>query len=238
MPAAVSSTDSKDTPEDIARAYEHYITTRKSAMEIVSKLDMPIPNPAMEASSNAFDEDTTSTEEKRFTAHDLLPHVSHNLLPSHRSQRFVLQQKSHMTSTLSKHSRLTLQSLERLSDESQILHTYSLSAEQKRSQLVSQPFVQPSDGLQGSSAELDPTINEQALAKLLVWSLAADSSRTTTEETVDKNIIQGEKNVTEALDVLARTEQVLNTTPSDAKNSERQISSNGLWSSLKGDVGL
>ncbi|KAI0141363.1 hypothetical protein BJ166DRAFT_541322 [Pestalotiopsis sp. NC0098] len=121
-----------------------------------------------------------------------------------RQQKSMVQEKSHVNATLTKQKEDTIQALERLSGESQLLSRYPMPKESTKSQ----PNFEDATSLNGR-----PKITEQVQP----WVFATDEAKLATLVEVAENVEVGMESINEAREHLAQICKLLDKTmPGDA----------------------
>lgn len=241
----------------VAARYELYLEARKgmiaAASEVVSNQgegeggnEDQIVDPQIESGGKHKDQQASG----------ILPYLTEYLIPSARAQKDLLQQESHIATSLSTQERLTVQLLDRLADESHLLPNYPL--------LTRQPRFKKSVAALGSKQLSPPLKESRSTYEARAWAFAADAARSATDEVVGERLEHGFTHVENAKGVLDELRELLGSNGADEGGRGESIGSDdmavgettmskrlpvrgklaaqkaseGIWSGLDGKVGL
>jgi hypothetical protein len=232
---------SSEMGDALKRDYDEYVEVRKNVVEMLSTL--------RSARAQQLEEPKAKTEieepavDDLLVAHNVLPPLSSSLIPISSYQRLILQQKAHMTTTLSRHQRMTLQEVERLADESQLLEAYPLLKDQPRFSDLSSALAVTSlePAFKPSGIDLSSTVGEQCFSRVKAWSFASDAAKTATEASVSKNFKSGMSEIETATSVLEDLQHInesgtasgLHSSDTSRKKTKGSMAdTGGAWSRL------
>ncbi|KIW86950.1 uncharacterized protein Z519_12415 [Cladophialophora bantiana CBS 173.52] len=187
--------DSLETEEDldkrVSTQYERYIDARKKLLSTVANLRAPLPekesrdieggNEAMEAAFTTQGTNLTNMIEKR-------------LLPSMQQQRMSSSHLVFVDKQLQKESATTINMLERLSDESQLLQAFPILVRSGRFMHTASTFGNKQQ--QEATAGMDDKVSK----RLDSWIFAAEAAEVASSGAIEKHLKQG----TEAVDEVWR----------------------------------
>jgi hypothetical protein len=200
-PYLQSSEQTKESIEDqlilVKAQYGRYVQARKAFIDAVSDAVEPdlVISPSDRKESDLEDLEPESTPS---TTWILSPYIRELQLISNE-QKTSIQQKSHLTVSLAKQHKETMQLFDRLAHESHLLPAYPRSA------------FNPSRRNNGQF-DLDEMTGKEvpnASHKARAWTYAAESSSATTKDAVLANTKEGQAAIEGARDMLSTLEQLL-----------------------------
>jgi hypothetical protein len=148
----------------------------------------------------------------------IYPYLETTLMVS-SEQKEIIQQKSHVTITLSKQLKEGSQGLDRLADESHLLPTYPISA----------PGSQRK-GLEGAVSFGEQMSNHEkpdSSLRARAWVFASESANYALEEAVSERLEEGAKAISEAGETMSGLEVLFGREGKD-----------DLWGTLDGNLGV
>ena len=185
----------------IKRHYADYMKARRELVMVTSATRPSSPSNSKardDASLTSTGRATRAGLEQNLFAYYILPHVVHHILPISQQQRSVTQQKSHVVVSMAKQQQHTLQTLERLADESHLLPAYPLLTGQSRFKHAT-AFLDRSRRLQNDTSNAE---GSEGQTRARSWAFAADAARGATHDHVEDKLESGEKSIEAAEDVL------------------------------------
>ena len=200
-------------PEQIRSQYSDYVRARASLLAVISaKLPSSTRNQAKghPTQLSVPDIDNASLTQANQWTNTLLPHLTHSFIPTVNQQRDLIQQRSHLMTSLSKQDLARTGVLDRLADESHLLRSYPLLSAQPRFQNAVNALAPP----QQRSAGKALTINEYPIHdKTPAWVFASDAAGATTHDHVSERVRNGRQSLSEAERLLAVVRRTLGHDP-------------------------
>ncbi|KAM7222338.1 hypothetical protein V8F06_002365 [Rhypophila decipiens] len=206
----------------IKEKYARYSDARKALLQLVSQQPRPSmkPQTSQDRLIQSQQQQHDSTLPTETSAHLLSPYLSQLLLLSH-TQKSLISQKSHLTSTISKQLKETWQHLDRLAQESQLIPAHPMpsvgggAARRKPPPLIEQH--QLSGISQGTDTTTTTTTN-----KIKPWVYAADSAKIATLEAVAEKIDEGQMAIETSMRTIGEIETLLGVVNRQAAASTSQ----------------
>ncbi|KAN0122261.1 hypothetical protein V8E51_000587 [Hyaloscypha variabilis] len=201
----------------IQRQYARYTKARQTLITAYSITFEP--SPLAEPHQDIGPQQTT--EELQNTSgmnQAIYPYLETTLMVS-SEQKEIIQQKSHVTITLSKQLKEGSQGLDRLADESHLLPTYPISA----------PGSQRK-GLEGAVSFGEQMSNHEkpdSSLRARAWVFASESANYALEEAVSERLEEGAKAISEAGETMSGLEVLFGREGKD-----------DLWGTLDGNLGV
>ena len=196
-----SSPDTKGSLEDqltlVKAQYSRYVQARKTFIDTIAETVEPVLaiDPSEKKEGEAEDNEMETTP---LTTWIVSPYLRDLQLTSNE-QKFSIQQKSHLTVSLAKQHKETVQLFDRLAHESHLLPAYPQSTS-KASRRDHNQFDQ--DAMTGKEM---PSAAHRARA----WAYAAESASATTKDSVLASIEEGESAIEGAREMLSTLEGLL-----------------------------
>lgn len=193
-----SPPNTKESIEDkvvlVKAQYSRYVQARKAFIDTIAETVEPVLtiSPAEKKEGDAEDNDLESTPS---TTWIISPYLRDLQLISNE-QKSSIQQKSHLTVSLAKQHKETVQLFDRLAHESHLLPTYPMKTAGRN---LGQFHI---DEMAGKET---PNASHRAR----VWTYAAESAGTATRDGVLANIEEGEAAIDGARDILSTLRQLL-----------------------------
>lgn len=232
--------------DEVRGKYALYIQARKNFLESVERPIVPDLPPPVEATDLPQDtQDTGETDERvRF----ITPYLS-ELLAISREQKSLSQQRSHLTTSLAKQNKETMQVFDRLAEESHLLVKYPLPPQLGRRGATALPSF--ADEM-GAAAKDSPGVSHRARE----WTYAAEAASIDTMEAVCLHVDGGKAAIEESKRVLDSLEQMLGYSIREARegagNGEdiwlqeagkegsgpHEKPARDIWSGLDGQLGV
>ena len=204
----------------IAAKYEQYLEAQKGMIAAASEVVSNHGQGGDKEHQNVNPQIKSDRKDTEQQAAMILPYLTEYLIPSARSQKAILQQKSHIATSLSTQQRLTAQLLDRLANESHLLPKYPIMARQ--------PRFQKSVAALGPK-QLSPPMNEsRSTYEARAWAFAADAARSATQEVVEGRLEHGFTHVENAKDVLDELGKLLGSDGVDDEGRGESIESGGM----------
>ncbi|KFY49094.1 hypothetical protein V495_00742 [Pseudogymnoascus sp. VKM F-4514 (FW-929)] len=223
---------------EVREKYARYLRERKGLLEALARPAVPDITPKPEVSD--VSEESQNTGEVSETAGFITPYLS-ELLAISREQKSLSQQRSHITTSLAKQNKETIQVFDRLAEESHLLPKYQLP--QKRARKGTGTFADE------MAVKESPGVSHRAEE----WTYAAQASSIDTMEAVCVNVDEGKTAIEEAKKALDRLDKMLGySTRKTAKGDDsggdiwlQEAESGGakdentnIWSTLDGQLGV
>lgn len=244
--------DHEDLDGHITVQYQAYLRARTNLLCAVSAVSSPLPKaPSLRLGER--DEQEADNAGGRHL--HVLPFIDQQLLPQSELRESAIMQQSHLSTRLRRQKLSTSHVLDRLGDESHLLHTYPYLAKQKRFQKAVAALDRKSN-LEDAAGEAKPS---EILGHAEAWGFASQAAQTATSESVDRHLDQAAAGVDGARQGLDELGQILgqHETGQDSNDeSEEDIwavegrnqhlrarktgptSSTGPWMGLIGKVGV
>ena len=190
--------ESLDEQLDAVKAqYGRYIQARQEFLDAIAD---PVntesfPKPVDESSTEVERAENETTPSATWI---ISPYLQELLLTANE-QKSLIQQKSHLTVSLAKQYKETIQAFDRLAHESHLLPMFPLSGQNASRRGYSQLEM---DDLEGKEM---PNMSHRARA----WTHAAELASAATEDAVLANIEEGEAALDEARQLLSNVEQLV-----------------------------
>ncbi|KAK4218747.1 hypothetical protein QBC37DRAFT_177803 [Rhypophila decipiens] len=227
----------------IKEKYARYSDARKALLQLVSQQPRPSMKPQTSQDRLIHSEQQQqpdSTWPRETSAHLLSPYLSQLLLLSH-TQKSLISQKSHLTSTISKQLKETWQHLDRLAQESQLIPAHPMpgvgggAARRKPPPLIEQ------HQLSGISQGTDTTTTTN---KIKPWVYAADSAKIATLEAVAEKIDEGQMAIETSMRTIGEIETLLGVNRQtsqhvDSGNGDDNVTATAddIWLAAEGGAG-
>jgi hypothetical protein len=195
---SVSKTSIERKIQDIQKQYTQYIQDRKqflNAMEPPAIPDVPSQSPPTSTPLNCSEPPETDP-----MARLIIPYLT-DLMAISSEQKSLLQQKSHLTVSLSKLHKSTLQTFDRLADESHLLPTYPLPSPNPKTQ----PYRLAPSFADEMTIKENPGVSHRARP----WMYAAGEAAIATMEVVLGHVDDGKSGIEESRQMIAALEQLL-----------------------------
>ncbi|KFY16943.1 hypothetical protein V491_05160 [Pseudogymnoascus sp. VKM F-3775] len=204
----------EESVNEVREKYARYLRERKGLLEALARPAVPDVTPKTE--NNDIPQEPLSTSEVAETAGFISPYLS-ELLAISREQKSLSQQRSHLTTSLAKKNKETIQVFDRLAEESHLLPKYQLP--QKRGRKGTGTFA---DEVSMAVKE-SPGVSHRAGE----WTYAAQASSIDTMEAVCVNVDEGKTAIEEAKTALDNLDQMLGY--SARKTGKENISGGDIW---------
>ncbi|KAI9640804.1 hypothetical protein NHQ30_010644 [Ciborinia camelliae] len=223
----------------IKRIYAQYLEVRKR-MIIAATEDFSTPLPTefgVEDSPGTLINEPSNdisniTSVLAYSYLEDLVHISNE-------QKSTIQQRSYLTSSLTRQHKEAGKDLDRLVDESHLLPAYPMPTVTSQRKRLGEP-ISFEDDISNSDK---PSSSSRAKA----WVFAAESSSITTKEAVLERLEDGESALAEAYQTLNDLQILLGCLPEEQGSEENAIGGNkklgisnigGVWSTLDGNLGF
>lgn len=209
-PEAVSAKMIEKAVNEVRAKYAKYIDARRHFIDVAKKPTVP----PIEAAVDETDEMAANVpapgndEMVRFMTPYLL-----ELLAVQEEQKSLTQQRSHLTMSLAKHNKETLQMFDRLAEESHLLAKYPASTGGMASTFAAE---------MGMAVKETPGVSHKAKE----WTQAAESAGLDTMEAVCVSIDEGRAAIEKARKVLGSLEDMLGY---DIQNGEDAGDETDIW---------
>lgn len=217
------ATSSDDLLAIIPVRYAQYIDLRKSLLNAVA--EQPLHTISTTRASGLPTCIGGEGPTVHNITHQIYPYLE-DLLTISQEQKDLIQQKSHLASSLLRHRKDAAKSLERLSDESHLLpaHPMPVKASQKR--------MNDNMTLSQTLAAADKTINARLIES---WVFAAESAGRTTKDTVQERVEDSQVTLETAyqamaeLQLLVAVEQAIPAVDDAASGGSTTIDGADIW---------
>ncbi|PQE20919.1 chromosome segregation SMC common bacterial type protein [Rutstroemia sp. NJR-2017a BBW] len=219
----------------IGRIYDQYLDVRKQLVAATHD-EVPPPNTAMidEAEDFTGASADASVEEPEDVTRILTYPYLDELLSLSTEQKAIIQQRSYLTSSLTRQLKNASQDLDRLTDESHLLPSYPMPNMTQQKSHLGDPISFEED----ISNQTKPSLSSRAKA----WVFAAESSSIATKEAVLERLEDGEAALADAHQTLGEFQLLLGQElPRDAGPRSRplvQSSQGNMWTTLDGNLGV
>jgi len=231
----------------IQKLYKDYFKIRKSLINLASK---PRTTHSLEKLNIHQGKEPNTSEpsqpEPNPEASSLLPPLTEHLIPAANAQTALFHEQTHISRAASDQTKATDRMLQKLADESHLLHKYPIPATQPRSEnIVTEPKLLTSPFGVVFGTEEGADIVDKARA----WAFAADAAKTAQNEAIEQKLRRGEEYATAAQSTLVEIESLLGgegemeegldediwTEKRERKQSRR--GGRGVWSGMDGMIG-
>ncbi|KFZ16957.1 hypothetical protein V501_01996 [Pseudogymnoascus sp. VKM F-4519 (FW-2642)] len=225
---------------EVRDKYARYLRERKGLLEALARPSVPDIAPKTE--NNDIPQEPQNTTEVGEMAGFITPCLS-ELLAISREQKSLSQQRSHLTTSLAKQNKETIQVFDRLAEESHLLPKYQLP--QKRSRKGTGTFAEEVN----MAVKESPGVSHRAEE----WTYAAQASSIDTMEAVCVNVDEGKTALEEAKKALDRLDQMLGYSArktgkgdssggdiwlQEAESGGSKDENTNIWSTLDGQLGV
>jgi hypothetical protein len=208
--------DSDHTDEQLASIrskYAQYLVARKSLLQLVGQQPQPAMLPKTETDT---EQKTTTTSTSTPVTYLLIPYLE-RLLSIAREQKGLITQKSHLNIAIAKQLKETVQLLDHLAEESNLLLSHPLPGSNSRRKLGFGDSLTSSESLD-SSRRVKP------------WVYAADSSKIATLEAVAEKIEEGQVSLEGSMKALQEIDQLLGRDAATEEGAERSsMPEDDIW---------
>ncbi|KAI9813083.1 MAG: hypothetical protein M1827_004303 [Pycnora praestabilis] len=189
----------------IEATYAQYIKARKTLLFTVGMAISPLPPMSNESNfSNSFAGRNVEHQSRNIMtpSTSIIAVLSDHLLHTSDHQKSVVNHKAHLVKELMSQQRSTIQSLERLNDESHLLPAYPLLASQSKFESVAAALAPLSHAKPMTRFERHKIENGESLERARAWAFAADTASSTTNDAVECRTQSIEKNLNTTYDLL------------------------------------
>ncbi|KAI5286204.1 carbamoyl-phosphate synthase (glutamine-hydrolyzing) cpa2, partial [Ascosphaera aggregata] len=210
----------------IMEQYDAYLESRKTLLSTVVDFLRPIPEKqSLSSRRHSLQAQTSHTT----TAVDVSPifsYVTQQLVPLSKVRAASNLQSKHLSSNVTKESREILQMLNRLQEESQLLHEYSLMEDSNSwQQQHRRSMSAPDASLRASKVDQNPAL--AVFKRAEVWTAAAETAGLATNTAVTEQIESGTKYLENADNTMKDVYRVINQVMDDAEFEKDEISETG-----------
>jgi hypothetical protein len=218
----------------IGRIYDQYLEVRKQLVAATHDGVSP-PNTITIDEAEDFIEaspDEVVEEQENVTRISAYPYLEEFLSLSNE-QKSIIQQRSYLTSSLTRQLKNASQDLDRLTDESHLLPSYPMPNMTQPKGHLGDPISFEED----ISNQTKPSLSSRAKA----WVFAAESSSIATKEAVLERLEDGEAALADAHQALGEFQLLLGQDlPRDAGARSRLLgeSQGNMWATLDGNLGV
>jgi hypothetical protein len=226
--------------------YAQYLQTRKRFLEAVGRPVIPDVPRIAQANDVPADSQTQNTGKTDEMVRYITPYLS-ELLAVSREQKSLTQQRSHLTTSLAKQNKETLQVFDRLAEESHLLVKYPLPPQSgHRNRGMAPTFADE----MGIVVKETPGVSHRAKE----WTYAAEAASIETMEAVCMSVDEGKAAVEEATKVLESLEGMLGYSIRKAREdadgedvwiketkhggSRQKMAMKDIWSTIDGNLGV
>ncbi|OIW35366.1 hypothetical protein CONLIGDRAFT_608580 [Coniochaeta ligniaria NRRL 30616] len=208
-----ATADSGQTDEQLAgirSKYAQYLAARKSLLQLVAQQ----PQPAMLPKTNSDAQQERETPAPPPVTYLLTPYLE-RLLSLSREQKSLITQKSHLNITIAKQLKETVQTLDHLAEESNLLPRHPIPGTSRRK-------LGFGDALGNSE-----TLNSSSRVK--PWVYAADSAKIATLEAVAEKIEEGQVALEGSMRAIQEIEQLLGRNPAGEGAEKADVTDDDIW---------
>lgn len=199
----------------IKAQYEQYIEARKRLISVAAIATSALQPPSQELALESEEDTNQGPPVTTQSTISTLPFISEQLLPLSNAQKSFILHKSYATKIVNKEKSSTLDSLERLADESHLLPAYPIMARQPRFRNAAAVLGPRSLGNAMSSGEKDELVRRAE-----AWAFAAKEASAATEELVEERVRHANVRMDEAEANLAELETLLGREPRQAAEGD------------------
>ncbi|KIX05234.1 uncharacterized protein Z518_06106 [Rhinocladiella mackenziei CBS 650.93] len=187
-----------DSEQKIDHQYNLYLEARQRLLSAVATLKAPLPETSSHGTLNEKEVNQLSTN-TIFTSegHDLLNKVEKDLLPASQQQRVLQGHLSFADEQLENEISDTINMLDRLRDESQLLQAFPILAQSRRFEHATSTF--------GKHYVSEVETHDQISKRIGPWLFAADAADIATTGTIATHVEHGKQ----AMDSVSRSLTVL-----------------------------
>jgi hypothetical protein len=206
----------------VKHQYARYIKARRGFLEVAADpVQINLVDTSAEIQQTHFEKD--DVKENTPSAWIISPYLQ-DLLSTANEQKSLIQQKAHLTVSLAKQHKETVQAFDRLADESHLLPIFPLAAHKPSRRGLGQSGM---DELEGKEM---PNASHKARA----WTHAAELASIATKETVLANTEDGEAAIARARHILSTVEEIIDQNHSVKAENTGSGNSHGdedIWTS-------
>lgn len=231
---------------EVRAKYAQYLQARKRFLEAVGRPVIPDVPRIAQANDVPADSQTQNTGKRDEMVRYITPYLS-ELLAVSREQKSLTQQRSHLTTSLAKQNKETLQVFDRLAEESHLLVKYPLPPQSgHRNRGMAPTFADE----MGIVVKETPGVSHRAKE----WTYAAEAASIETMEAVCMSVDEGKAAVEEATKVLESLEGMLGYSIRKAREdadgedvwikeakhggSRQKMAMKDIWSTIDGNLGV
>jgi hypothetical protein len=208
-----ATVDSGQMDEQLAcirSKYAQYLAARKSLLQLVAQK----PQPAMLPKTDLDTQQQHANPAPPAVTYLLTPYLE-RLLSLAREQKSLITQKSHLNITIAKQLKETVQMLDHLAEESNLLPSHPIPGTSRRN-------LGFGDAL-GASETLDSS------SRVKPWVYAADSAKIATLEAVAEKIEEGQVALEGSMRVIQEIEQLLGRNPAEEGGEKADVMDDDIW---------
>ncbi|KAI9679962.1 MAG: hypothetical protein M1817_004977 [Caeruleum heppii] len=201
-----SSNDSDITAHvaGIKQQYGRYVDARRDLLATMSGYRVSFPRMEPSAAPPRSQRHGASEGQRTGQAHVVLPCIERQLNPMARQQRWMMQQHSHVMASLDQERRRTEERLDRLADESHLLSSYPLLAEQPRFKHAA--AIVRSKGMDGPGKAKSRGLT---MRKVRGWTFAADAAGSDVKEHVREKMRVGQEHLGQAQSLIREVQSAM-----------------------------
>lgn len=213
---AQAGIDSSQMDEQLAvirSKYAQYLAARKSLLQLVAQP----PQPAMPPKTNSDAQQEREAPAPPPVTYLLTPYLE-RLLSLAREQKALITQKSHLNITIAKQLKDTVQVLDHLAEESNLLPSHPVPA------AAAAARRKPGFGdALGASETLD------SCSRVKPWVYAADSAKIATLEAVAEKIEEGQVALEGSMGAIQEIERLLGRDTTDDRGDKADVTEEDIW---------
>lgn len=209
-PEAVSDKMIEEAVDEVRAKYAKYLEARRRFITAAEKPIIPLAEATTDECGDVATAASAIANDEMVRL--MTPYLA-ELLAVQEEQKSLTQQRSHLTSSLAKHNKETLQVFDRLAEESHLLARYPA----------------PTSGMASTfAAEMGMTVKENpgVSHKAKEWTQAAEAAGLDTMESVCISIDEGREAIEEARKVLGSLEDMLGY---DIQNGDEGEVEGDIW---------
>ncbi|KAH8910680.1 hypothetical protein BR93DRAFT_283378 [Coniochaeta sp. PMI_546] len=208
-----ATVDSGQVDEQLAgirSRYAQYLAARKSLLQLVSQKPQPTMLPKIDSDAQQKHEISAPPP----VIYLLTPYLE-RLLSLAREQKGLITQKSHLNIIIAKQLKETVQVLDHLAEESNLLPSHPVPGTSRRKMGFG-------DAL-GASETLDSS------SRVKPWVYAADSAKIATLEAVAEKIEEGQVALEGSMRAIQEIDQLLGRNPAEEGGEKADVTDDDIW---------
>lgn len=226
---------------NIQKHYNDYLDARRRIIEFSEEKRTlsALPSPSAQQTKRPEAVEATPSEHT-LQPSVILPYVTEYLIPAADAQKALHQQEQYILNSLTAQNKATLKTLNKLADESHLLASYPMEANQQQ--------LQPDTTALGGPNLLSPLRGRSAndgqsdlAEKGRMWAYAAEEARLAKNAALEKRLAKGEKHAEAAQVSLRELQSFIRGGEEEGEESERgkasRSSKRSPWTGVDGRVG-